>query len=935
MNISRFLKSKAALIGLAGILAAFGAVISAVLGGIKLAIVFIAFSLSALIVVLLVLHRYLIRTTGSSLKSMGQLAVLEKRLRTISAHQEKMLSGGLGGGQVHASVDVGRFGNSVGETVFRGGVGPKFEYGERILKIPGKYETFALRTKSTAMRDSIARAATELQYDYDDVLRIVRTKRAGKLSGAEFKNSWNAKQLLMLARVVANQRLRPTDVEDAERLFRFVQAISGKKAFGRTDNYIYSEVLQSVGEYGRLRKFLKESGIIKRDSVHARLVELNILGLQKVSGWDAAWVAGINALFQTEGLSSIEVDFCGELSPLDSISGTSLSKEPGPKVTVIVPSFNGAHHLPTTLRALRAQTWDNIEIIVVDDGSTQENRALLEPIKLDFPEVIWLQQEENLGAYPARNRALEVATGEFITVHDDDDWSHPEKIARQAKHLLDNPNEYANMTRHARVSEELIFTRINNNPSFSQPNFSSLMFRKSLLAETGVWDNVNRGADAEFRDRLVNIMGKPVPVLGNVPLSFTRTHAGSLTAGEIGRGYIDPARLFYQQAYQELHKKTETPSHDELAQIARPINMEPGKRGKSLGDFDVIFMTDFGFPGGTSNLTLNEIEACVEAGLDVGMIHMFSPVNVGAVGVTERALQTASLPSVSVLSLKDELTAKHIVIRHPSVLQFIENLDSNVTAERVSVIINNPPVLDGGKGFGFDLETSRANIEKLFNVAPAFYPESGVTRQLASAVFSGLILSDENWPGILRDTQWIGHSRTPGQGRPVLGRHSRDAALKWPDKRSTIELLYGCNEVYDTRIMGGIDSLPGDTQKALRAKADVLGFDEESVPEFLSSLDFWAYFHSDALTESFGMSVIEAMAAGVVVILPEYMRANFGDAALYAEPKDVQGLVASLWSEPEKYKAQVETAQAYVQANFTSRALIARLTEHGAIGGIR
>src|SRR5690625_7586223 len=76
------------------------------------------------------------------------------------------------------------------------------------------------------------------------------------------------------------------------------------------------------------------------------------------------------------------------------------------------------------------------------------------------------------------------------------------------------------------------------------------MLRKSLVEELGRWDNVNRGADAEFRDRLVAATGKAVEVLCKVPLSFTRTHENSLTAGEIGRGYIDPSRLFYQRAYQ-------------------------------------------------------------------------------------------------------------------------------------------------------------------------------------------------------------------------------------------------------------------------------------------------------------------------------------------------------------------------------------------------
>src|SRR5699024_10090419 len=93
----------------------------------------------------------------------------------------------------------------------------------------------------------------------------------------------------------------------------------------------------------------------------------------------------------------------------------------------------------------------------------------------------------------------------------------------------------------------------NNNPSFSQPNYSSLMVRREAFDVVGGWDLVNRGADAEYHDRLLEAYPEEIPVLGEAPLSFTRVHGASLTAGEFGRGYVDPSRLFYQAAYQQAH----------------------------------------------------------------------------------------------------------------------------------------------------------------------------------------------------------------------------------------------------------------------------------------------------------------------------------------------------------------------------------------------
>src|SRR5699024_9063192 len=239
------------------------------------------------------------------------------------------------------------------------------------------------------------------------------------------------------------------------------------------------------------------------------------------------------------------------------------------------------------------QTWSNLEIIVVDDFSEPAHRARLEEICAGYEDVTLLLQPRNLGAYMARNRALSVADGEFVTVHDDDDWSHPQKLEIQVSHLLENPGEAANMTRHARASEDLLLTRINNNPSFSQANFSSLLTRRTVVDTLGGWDTVNRGADAEFRDRLVKLTDKPVEIVGKAPLSFTRTHAASLTAGEIGRGYIDPARLFYQSAYfRSLHGADVVAGSLRQDDFPRPLDIEPGMRGPRPGTVDDVCPTD-------------------------------------------------------------------------------------------------------------------------------------------------------------------------------------------------------------------------------------------------------------------------------------------------------------------------------------------------------
>src|SRR5699024_4032739 len=101
----------------------------------------------------------------------------------------------------------------------------------------------------------------------------------------------------------------------------------------------------------------------------------------------------------------------------------------GPKVTVIMPTYSPGKGIWTAIRSLLEQTWKNLEIIVVNDASPSRYRSLYSELEQLDSRITVLHQEVNAGAYVARNSGLRFATGEFVTTHDDDDWSHPDKIA--------------------------------------------------------------------------------------------------------------------------------------------------------------------------------------------------------------------------------------------------------------------------------------------------------------------------------------------------------------------------------------------------------------------------------------------------------------------------------------------------------------------------
>ncbi len=108
----------------------------------------------------------------------------------------------------------------------------------------------------------------------------------------------------------------------------------------------------------------------------------------------------------------------------------------GPLVSCIVPVFNGEAYLGEALDSILAQTWRPLEIIVVDDGSTDGSAALAEA----YGAVVRVIKQANAGCAAARNAGLAAATGDFVAFLDADDVWHPEKLNRQMARFEARPD---------------------------------------------------------------------------------------------------------------------------------------------------------------------------------------------------------------------------------------------------------------------------------------------------------------------------------------------------------------------------------------------------------------------------------------------------------------------------------------------------------------
>lgn len=107
-----------------------------------------------------------------------------------------------------------------------------------------------------------------------------------------------------------------------------------------------------------------------------------------------------------------------------------------PLISVIIPSYNSARFLAESIGSVLAQTYRPLEIVVIDDGSTDATSEAVAP----YANRIRYIRQENRGLAGARNRGIQETRGEFIAFLDADDQWMPEKLARQWKCFCDHPS---------------------------------------------------------------------------------------------------------------------------------------------------------------------------------------------------------------------------------------------------------------------------------------------------------------------------------------------------------------------------------------------------------------------------------------------------------------------------------------------------------------
>jgi hypothetical protein len=282
------------------------------------------------------------------------------------------------------------------------------------------------------------------------------------------------------------------------------------------------------------------------------------------------WLAALNRYLAGWNVSQLALSG-GDADPLlDRLSAPARLVQGGPKVSVILAAHQATATVTAAARSILRQSWRNLELICIDDASTDGTGTALRSLAARDSRMQVITNPVNVGAWVSRNIALARATGDWITLQDADDWSHPARLERHLRAVLGAASPPpASSVGMLRMTPEGLFDQIRpvggdcRDGVLRHAPMSTLFASGFLKNRLGSWDCVRFGADTELMGRAACVMGHAPPRLAQFGV-IALDRPGSLTNNPVTgihpRLGVAPARAAYRAAWRAWQRDQLTPA---------------------------------------------------------------------------------------------------------------------------------------------------------------------------------------------------------------------------------------------------------------------------------------------------------------------------------------------------------------------------------------
>lgn len=768
-------------------------------------------------------------------------------------------------------------------------------------------ERTALRSESVHMRDILAYGVTQGDLDAEKLAETL-------LEDDDVTHSLDPGWLGRLASVVALQNLREGDTEFAIRALEkcLPQLKSSPSEYNRL-NKLYAELLFEDKRFEEFDRLMSERpwlgryfyGYLNTDGrspfvrPHRSAMPFN------------RWLSAFNLQFRANNLASVTLRQGSDV-PYNRLETPTFigPRTQEPLATVIMTTFNPSREdVLQSARSILNQSWQAIELLVVDDASAAEYGPVLDELAALDSRVEVIRLETNGGTYAARNVGIERASGDFITGQDADDWSHPQRIETQVNDLIRHSERPGNQVYTVNMTEDLVRIRRGYHPFI--PSAPTLMVRTHLLREVGGYLPARKAADNELRGRVAAYSGFPIHHIKD-PLIFMRILPDSLSRADFRAGWQHPARRSFWSAYKTWHAEAgkdglrlNDASQDEVpVHIPARFTEAPTEQQQ----LDIVFAADWCATGQRQAQMFEEITQLTESGMSVGVLHLENALYLSRITRTYyEPIQTLiSLGAVTeVLADEPFHDIDVMVVRAPEVLQFMPAGSTAFSAARVTVVADKPPTDHTGQRVLYIPEDCSDHAAAFFGQRPVWIPAGDTIRERLLQHLPEHQVTEVDYPLAFDAARWHVRRDRLRNTRPVIGRWSGDVPSAWSSHEAAIPQIWPTDGTADVRLYGQPDTAL-HVLGLRRLPTSWMAFEEGRITRraYYRSLDFFVYYPEPGHREGHEMAILEAMAAGCVVILPPEFEPTFGAAAVYAEPAEVISEIERHASDAELFRRQ-------------------------------
>ncbi len=330
-------------------------------------------------------------------------------------------------------------------------------------------------------------------------------------------------------------------------------ALLGQYELSANDLILIGDVLAQAGEHD-----LSSVAYYRSLRINPKFADcyLGLANLELTSGRVSGWQRLIARYLSFNKISNVTFSSDAPYAPFSITINSSVTVKSSSRVTIIMTTFNSESTVELAIASVMQQSVSNIELIVVDDCSSDGTREILRRLGASDPRIKLIFNSRNVGTYVSKNSALQASSGDFVTFHDSDDWMHPMRLERHLSSMSDailcSTSRWIRMTADGRCLAR-------RGGAYTHLNPASTFYRRTLLEEIGGFDNVRVGADSELLARTRHARGPRSIKNLNDCLAIGLSHDSSLTqsgAAAVDEFRYSPPRLEYTEAWLRWHLDT-------------------------------------------------------------------------------------------------------------------------------------------------------------------------------------------------------------------------------------------------------------------------------------------------------------------------------------------------------------------------------------------